>query len=105
GSFVFVSFLFLIAGSFIWGGNFAAIVAGLLAAVIGTVMCVLLMQVIVGVLSNVISRRAVRDAIQMIILIPIMLAGFIFLGAIETIQQFWELLPSIAAWVAFTPAG
>src|SRR5699024_1177674 len=48
---------------------------------------------------------AVRDAIQMIILIPIMLAGFIFLGAIETIQQFWELLPSIAAWVAFTPAG
>lgn len=99
------TFVLLSAGSIIWGGNFAAIVAGLLAAVIGTAMCVLLMQVIVGVLSNVISRRAVRDAIQMIILIPIMLAGFIFLGAIETIQQFWELLPSIAAWVAFTPAG
>ena len=99
------TFVLLIAGSIIWGGNFAAIIAGLLAAVIGTAMCVLLMQVIVGVLSNVISRRAVRDAIQMLILIPIMLAGFIFLGAIETIQQFWELLPSVAAWVAFTPAG
>src|SRR5699024_11506834 len=39
------------------------------------------------------------------IVIAILLAGVIFLGAIETIQRFWELFPSIAAWVAFTPAG
>src|SRR5699024_11635708 len=32
------TFVLLSAGSIIWGGNFAAIVAGLLAAVIGTAM-------------------------------------------------------------------
>src|SRR5699024_2544073 len=64
-----------------------------------------LMQVIVRLLPNVIARRAGRDTIQIVLLVPLMLSGFILFGAIETIQEFWELLPDIAAWVAYTPAG
>lgn len=99
------TFTLLLSGAVLWGWNPAAIIAGIIAAVMGTTICVLLMQVFVGLLTNVISRRAVRDAIQMLILIPLMLGGFIILGAIETIQEFWDLLPEIAAWVAYTPAG
>ena len=97
--------LLLLAGVVLWGWHPAAIVAGVLSAVIGTILCVIIMQVIVGVLNNLISRRAVRDAIQLIVLVPMMLTGFIMIGAIETIQEFWELMPQIATWVAFSPAG
>ena len=89
----------------LWGWHPGAILASVVAALLGTVLCVMIMQVIVGVLNNLISRRAVRDAIQLIVLIPLMLTGFIMMGAIETIQEFWELLPQVATWVAFTPAG
>lgn len=99
------TFVLLMTGAVLWGGNPAAIVAGIIAAIIGTAICVLVMQVVVGVLTNVISRRGVRDAIQILLLVPLMLAGFIVLGAIETIQQFWETLPDLAAWIAYTPAG
>lgn len=95
----------LLTGAVLWGWNPAAIVAGMIAAVVGTAICVLLMQVIVGLLTNIISRRAVRDTIQILLMVPLMLAGFIILGAIETLQEFWDLLPTIAAWVAYTPAG
>lgn len=99
------TFTLLLTGAVLWGWHPAAIIAGIIAAVVGTIICVLLMQVMVGLLTNVIARRAVRDTIQILILIPLMLAGFIVLGAIETIQEFWDLLPDIAAWVAYTPAG
>lgn len=95
----------LLTGVVLWGWQPAAIIAGVLSALLGTVLCVISMQVIVGVLNNLISRRVVRDAIQLIVLVPLMLTGFILMGAIETIQEFWELLPQIATWVAFTPAG
>ncbi|GAA4112933.1 hypothetical protein [Enteractinococcus coprophilus] len=97
--------ILFLTGSVLWGWHPAAIVAGVLAALIGTVLCVIIMQVIVGALNNLISRRAVRDAMQLIVLVPLMLAGFILMGAIETIQEFWELLPQVATWIAFTPAG
>lgn len=97
--------LLLLACAVLWGWHPAAIVAGILSALLGTVLCVIIMQVIVGVLNNLIARRAVRDAIQLIVLVPLMLTGFIMMGAIETIQEFWELMPQIATWVAFTPAG
>lgn len=99
------TFTLLLTGAVLWGWNLAAILAGIIAAVLGTAICVLLMQVIVGLLTNVISRRAVRDTIQIVLLVPLMLSGFIFLGAIETIQEFWDVLPDIAAWIAYTPAG
>lgn len=95
----------LLTGAVLWGWHPAAIVAGVLAALLGTVMCVTAMQVLVGLVTNVISKRAVRDALQLIVLVPIMLAGFIIIGAVETIQQFWDILPSVANWVAFTPGG
>lgn len=95
----------LLGGAVMWGWHPAALLAGIVSAVLGTVLCVLSMQVIVGLLTNIISKRVVRDAIQLILLVPLMLAGFIMLGAIETIQQFWDLLPQVASWVAYTPAG
>lgn len=95
----------LLTGSVLWGWHPAAIITGILSAVIGTVLCVIIMQVIVGALNNLISRRAVRDAMQLIVLVPLMLTGFIMMGAIETIQEFWELIPQVASWLAFTPAG
>lgn len=99
------TFVILLTGAVLWGWHPAAIVTGILAALIGTVMCVIAMQVFVGLLTNVIAKRAVRDAIQLIVLIPMMLGGFAIMGAIETIQQFWQVLPAIATWMAFTPAG
>ncbi len=95
----------LLTGAVLWGWQPTAMLAGVIAAIMGTFMCVVFMQVIVGVLTNVISRRAVRDAIQLIVLVPLMLTGFLLMGAIETIQEFWDLLPQIASWVAFTPPG
>lgn len=95
----------LLGGAVMWGWHPAALLEGIVSAVLGTVLCVLSMQVIVGLLTNIISKRVVRDAIQLILLVPLMLAGFIMLGAIETIQQFWDLLPQVASWVAYTPAG
>lgn len=95
----------LLAGSIIWGWQPAAIIAGILAALLGTLMCVLAMQVVVGALTNIISKRAVKDVIQLIVLVPVMLGGFIIFGALETIQEFWEFLPQLAQWIAFTPAG
>ena len=92
-------------GAVVWGWEPVAIVAGILAAVIGTLMCVTAMQVCVGLLTNVISKRAVRDAIQLIVLVPVMLGGLAIIGAVETLQHLWEVLPTIATWVAFTPAG
>lgn len=99
------TFAILMTGAVLWGLQFGTILAGIVAAVLGTAICVLAMQVIVGLLTNIISKRAVRDTIQMIILVPLMLAGFLIFGAIETIQEFWDVLPEIAAWVAYTPAG
>lgn len=95
----------LLTGAVLWGWHPAAILAGVAAALLGTIMCVTAMQVFVGLVTHVISKRAVRDAIQLIVLIPIMLGGFAIFGAMETIQQFWDTLPSIATWVAFTPGG
>lgn len=95
----------LLASAIVWGWHPVAILAGIAAAIIGTVLCVAIMQVMMGVLNNVISRRAVRDALQLIVLIPMMLTGFLFFGAIETIQEFWETLPQLASWLAFSPAG
>lgn len=95
----------LFTGAVLWGWHPAAIVAGVISAVVGTVICVTAMQVFVGLMTNIISKRVVRDAMQLIVLIPIMLGGFILFGAIETIQEFWQVLPSVATWVAFTPAG
>ena len=99
------TFVILCSGAVLWGWHPAAILAGALAAVIGTILCVIAMQVFVGLLTNVISKRAVRDALQLIMLIPLMLGGFLFFGAVETLQQFWEVLPPIAMWAAFTPGG
>ena len=99
------TFVVFLAGAVLWGWHPAAILAGILAALLGTIMCVTAMQVFVGLLTNIISKRVVRDALQLIVLIPMMLGGFIFVGAIETIQEFWQLLPTVATWVAFTPAG
>lgn len=99
------TFVLFLTGTIMWGWHPAAIIAGIIAAALGTVMCVVAMYVVVGLLNNVISKRIVRDALQMVMLIPIMLAGFILLGAIETIEEFWDVLPEIVGWVAFTPLG
>ena len=92
-------------GAVVWGWHPGAIAAGVVAALIGTLICVTAMHVFVGLLTNIISKRAVRDAIQLIVLVPLMLSGFAVMGAVETMQQLWDILPTIATWVAFTPAG
>src|SRR5699024_2428019 len=97
--------LLLLACAVLWGWHPAAIVAGILSALLGTVLCVIIMQVIVGVLNNLIARRAVRDAIQLIGLVPLRLTGFSMMGASEASQQFGELRPQCATGVALTPAG
>lgn len=99
------TFVVLLVGAIIWGANIGGIIMGIVAALLGTIICILAMHIVVGLLTNIISRRAVRDAIQMIVLIPLMLAGFIMFQAIETFQEFWEVLPEIANGIAFTPAG
>lgn len=99
------TFVLLFTGAVLWGWRPAAILAGVIAAVLGTLLCVTAMQVFVGLMTNVISKRAVRDALQLIVLVPLMLGGFVLFGAIETIQQFVDILPTVATWVAFTPGG
>jgi len=87
-----------------WRHPLAALVA-VICAVIGVFTAVIGSRMLIALGSRLSSGRRAREAQRVLIFIPLILLGPIILGLTQVLRQSFDLLPTIAEVVAWTPLG
>lgn len=94
-----------LATTLAWLDDALATVVALVGALLATAFCICLAHGVTGLLSSFTGQRRVRETISLIAFIPLMLAGVAIGTIFETITELFELLPTVAAVLSWTPFG
>ncbi|MDO5633255.1 MAG: Tat (twin-arginine translocation) pathway signal sequence [Micrococcus sp.] len=78
---------------------------GVLGAVLTAVLAVSAAYGLTAVLASMTGRRRVREMVSLILFVPLMLSGIALGQVLDSIDELLEILPSVAAVLAWTPFG
>lgn len=95
----------LLAMGLAWMKHPLALMATPVMALLGVSVCVLVSHLATTALNKAFSKRGVREIVQILLLLPLMLSGLLIVGAVETVADLWEMLPKIGSVIAMTPLG
>ncbi|CAD6011494.1 transporter [Agreia sp. COWG] len=88
-----------------WWQHPLAAVAAIVCAVIGVFTCVVGSRAVTALSSGVGGGRRFREAKGILVFIPLILLGPIFIGLTALLRGSFDTLPSVADVVAWTPLG
>lgn len=88
-----------------WLSHPLALLAAVLLAPVAAVTCVLLCQLVITALSRAASGRRFREALWVIVLALLMLAGPLIAGIGSGVSALGDRLPAIAEGLGWTPLG
>ena len=88
-----------------WWDRPAALAAGLAGGALTAVTAVAMGYGLAGLMAAYAGRRRVRDVLSLLLIIPIMLGGILFVRAMESLSDFFAVAPQVAAAAAWTPFG
>ena len=91
-----LTLLVLLGTAASWWDTPAAFAVGAVGAVLSAVTAVALGYGVTGLLSSFTGRRRVREALSLVVLVPLMLGGVAFLRVMESIEDLFWLGPILA---------
>lgn len=100
-----LTLLVLLGTAASWWDTPAAFAVGAVGAVLSAVTAVALGYGVTGLLSSFTGRRRVREALSLVVLVPLMLGGVAFLQVMESIEDLFWLGPTLARAAAWSPFG
>lgn len=100
-----VTLLATLATAVAWLRHPGAVVAALVCAVVGTLSCVIASRTVSAVTSGLVSARRYREISGVLFFIPLVLLGPIIIVVGGSMRNALDMLPQVAAWLAWTPLG
>ena len=88
-----------------WWQHPLAAIAAVLCAAIAVLTCVVGSRAVIAVSSRIGTGRRFREAKTLIVLIPLILLGPIFIGLTQAMESLGDFLPDLAVILGFTPIG
>jgi len=88
-----------------WWKNPLVAVIALVCAAVGVLTCVVGSRMLVALTSRIGGGRRVREAKGILLIIPLILAGPLVLGATQLLRESSTSLPVVAEVVSWTPLG
>ena len=100
-----LTLLVLLGTAASWWDTPAALAAGAVGAVLSAATAVALGYGVTGLMSSFTGRRRVREAISLVVLVPMVLGGVALLQVMESIDDLLWLGPALARAAAWSPFG
>ncbi|WP_313821622.1 hypothetical protein [Citricoccus sp.] len=88
-----------------WRDQAGAMLLAVPTTILGAVFCICISYAVTGLLAGITGQRRIREIMSIVAFIPLMLAGVILTGIVESVEAALEQLPGLAAIVAWTPLG
>lgn len=100
-----VTLLAHLLSSLAWHDSAAALLTAIPAGVLGAVFCICISYAVTGLLAAYTGQRRIREIASLVAFVPLMLAGVILAGVVDSLEALWDRLPQIAGVLAWTPLG